>query len=43
MLGPDAAEVAETLGAYAALLRKMGRVAEAERMEARAAAIASNN
>ena len=38
-LGPEHPNVATTLGNYAALLRKMNRGAEAEKMEARAQAI----
>ncbi|MDA2914481.1 tetratricopeptide repeat protein, partial [Acidobacteriia bacterium AH_259_A11_L15] len=38
-LGPEHPHVATTLESYAALLRKMNRDAEAEKMEARAQAI----
>ncbi len=43
VLGPNAADVAETLTSYAELLRKMGRTTEADRMAARAAAIESGS
>ena len=38
-LGPDHADVAKNLEDYAGALRKSGRAAEAERLEARAGAI----
>ncbi len=38
-LGPDHPDVAQSLENYAALLRKTGRSAEAEKLEARAEAI----
>ena len=43
VLGPNAADVAETLSSYADLLRKMGRTAEADRLGARATAIEAGN
>ena len=42
LVGPDHPDVDETLEAYAALLRQMGRADEAEPMESRAKSIRAN-